>query len=255
MKRMRIVGLCLVAVFAFTAIAASSAFAEPSGEFGFCVKKTGGKYENSGCTKEKAGATKFEWEPLTTPVGLSGKMKEGTLATLETVKGTKITCKKEHNTGEIATAHEVANVVATFEECETSKIPCHNEGTSTIKTNPLSGGTGVEKKGTTPPSNNKMAEELHGPGGGALAEFECSGLKVVVTGSVLHPVASGKMLTKTTEKFSATKGEQKPSNYEGEPDDSHALASSTNGGTPEESGQTITAEVTFAKAVELNPIK
>jgi hypothetical protein len=254
MKRMRIVGLCLVAVFALTAFAASSASALPSGEYGFCVKKTGGKYENSGCTKEKAGALKYEWEPLTAPVGFTSEMTAGTKATLETVGGTKITCTKEHGTGEVANNHEVAAVIAHFEGCETSTFPCQNKGGTSgdINTEPLNGGTGVEKKGTTPPINDKLAGELHGPGGGPLAEFECAGLAIVTTGAVLHPVSSGKMLTSTKEKFTATKGEQKPSNYEGGGE--VALASSTNGGTPEEAGQTFAGTVKFAKAVELNPI-
>ena len=61
MKRMRIMGLCLVAVFALGAFAASSAFALP--EFGRCVPKAGtGKYSDANCTVKAAkgkGVTEF----------------------------------------------------------------------------------------------------------------------------------------------------------------------------------------------------
>lgn len=258
MKRMRIMGLCLVAVFAFTAIAASSAMAEPKGEYGFC-KKEKGPYKTSGCTTKAVGATeeKFAWVPLSAPVSFTSEMTAGTTATLETVGGTKISCKKEHGTGEVATPTEVANVIAHFEECSSSTFPCQNKGGTTgdINTEPLSGTTGVEKLGTTPPFNNKLAGELHGPGGGPLAEFECAGLSVVTTGSVLHPVSSGKMLTLAKEKFTASKGEQKPEKYLGGTTDEHILESSTGGGPAEEAGQTFAGSVKNSKAVELNPTK
>ena len=238
---------------ALAAIATSVAVAAPSGEFGRCVKQTGGKYGNSGCTTPSSKGS-YEWLPGPGPKNhFAGVQKEGTLATLETVKGTKITCKKSHGTGEFKNAHEVANVVATFEECETSKIPCQSEGEATgvIVTSPLEGATGVEKLGETP-ATDKMAQELHGPGGGALAKFGCAGLTVVVSGSILHPVVADRMLTSTTEKFSASRGEQKPDRYAGGTEDEHTLASSTNGATPEESGQTITAFVHFEEPIELN---
>jgi hypothetical protein len=255
---MRIVGLCLVAALAAMAVAATSALAEPSGEFGTCVKQTGGKYENSGCTKEAKEVLKqkYEWHSLAAPVSFSGHLKAETVALLETVKGTKITCKKATEAGEIANAHELGNVVATFEECVTGGIPCQSAGqaSGTIVTVALSGGTGVEKKGTTPPINNKLAEELHPTAGGDFVQFECAGLPSLAAGSVLHPAPTGKMVTKATEKFAQAKGEQKPSHYEGEAEDSHALVAEIGGGFPEEAGTAITAEVTFAKAVELNPI-
>ncbi len=72
MRHIRIIGLCLVAVFALVAVAATSASAaEP--EWGACVSvKSKGHYEDSNCTKEafkenKAHEKKykghFEWLP------------------------------------------------------------------------------------------------------------------------------------------------------------------------------------------------
>lgn len=56
-------GLCVVAVVAVCAYAVSSASALP--EWGRCVAKTGGKYEDRNCTvkaKGKTGKHEFEWE-------------------------------------------------------------------------------------------------------------------------------------------------------------------------------------------------
>lgn len=276
MTRTRILGVCLVAAFAFSALAATSALALtkglPAGEFGECVKVAAGagKFSTAACTAE-GGEKKYEWKPLASPVSLTGEMKPETIATLETVTGTKITCKHEKNVGEIANTQEVKNVVATFTECETSKIPCENTAKEgEIVTNHLGGVTGVEKEGIVEgklvESKDKLAQELHAEGAATLATFTCGAFTIEVKGSLLHPATAGKMTSKLTEKFSASKGEQKPScYYEGkdtEPDNSsdntiehcHALESNTNGGAFEESGQTITALVTLARKVELNPV-
>ena len=101
MKRIRVIGLALVAVFAVTAIAAASASAEPQGEFGRCVAKTGGKYANSGCTTASTKG-KYEWVPGLEKRGIKSKLKEG-VPTLETVGGTKITCKGEESGGAFKT--------------------------------------------------------------------------------------------------------------------------------------------------------
>ncbi len=61
MRHVRMLGLCLVAVFAVAAVAASSALAGP--EWGKCEAKAGGNYKNANCT-EKAkpkGSGSYEW--------------------------------------------------------------------------------------------------------------------------------------------------------------------------------------------------
>jgi hypothetical protein len=55
--------LCLAAVFALAAFAGSASAASP--EFGQCVAKEGGKYEDSNCqtkAKGKTGKKSFEWK-------------------------------------------------------------------------------------------------------------------------------------------------------------------------------------------------
>jgi hypothetical protein len=269
MKRMRLLGLSLVAAFAFAAVGASSALAAHNGEFGECVKVTAGTgvYGNSGCTTV-GGEKKFEWHPLASPDPFTSEIKPETIATLETVGKTKVTCKHETGTDEIANTKEFRNVIADFTECSSSGFPCNSTGAKEgeIVTNALSGETGVEKLGETE-AKNKLAGELHAQSGTLLASFSCAGLPIEVIGSVLHPVKAAAMLTKATEKFSAKAGEQKPSCYLGSTDTEsgsdkdntiagcHSLESNTAGGEFEEAGQTITAIVTFSRKVELNPTK
>ena len=61
MRHVRMLGLCLVAVCAIAAVAATSASAGLP-ELGQCYAKAGGKYANSNCTNKAAkGAGAFEW--------------------------------------------------------------------------------------------------------------------------------------------------------------------------------------------------
>ncbi len=259
MKRIRIVGLCLVAAFAMSAVAASTAAAEPP-EIGRCLKKAvagGAGFSDAGCTKAVASAAKYEWQAGPGPKNkFTSKMKEATSATLETVKLEKITCKGETSTGEIASAKEVAAVVATFTECTSSGLKCTSAGQAegTIVTNPLSGVVGDETESAESEAKDKVAEELHGPGGGNLAEFSCAGIPIVVKGSVLHNISANKMLNPSTEKFTASKGEQKPDKFVGGPVDQHILESNKGGGEFLEAGQTITAIVTYEEKYETSSV-
>ncbi len=257
MKRIMIAGLCLASAFAMTAVLSASALAAAP-EFGRCVAKAGGKYATASCDTEKAGAEKFEWLP---GPGAKNKftshIKPGTKATLETVKKTKVVCEGETSTGEVASAKEVAHVVAVFTACSSSGFKCHSEiggkqAEGEITTVAMHGGLGVEKEGTKPPLNNKLAEELTPEGGGTFTEFSCAGITVKVKGAVLHPITTDKMMTKATEKFAASKGKQKPEKYVGGP--AIILESSFSGAPYEQSGQTITTETTFEEAGEANTV-
>ena len=60
MRHLRIIGLCLAAVFAIAAVTASTASAKKP-EWGKCVAQAGGKYLDGNCqTKGKGGS--FEWK-------------------------------------------------------------------------------------------------------------------------------------------------------------------------------------------------
>jgi hypothetical protein len=63
MRRLKLVGLCAMAVFAIGAVQVASASAAAP-EFGRCVKKAkaeGSGYSNAGCTTAVASGAKYEW--------------------------------------------------------------------------------------------------------------------------------------------------------------------------------------------------
>ncbi|HEV7527267.1 MAG TPA: hypothetical protein VGO29_00030 [Solirubrobacteraceae bacterium] len=253
--RIRIVGLCILAVVAISAITVSSASAAAP-EFGRCVKATGGKFKDSKCTLGSVpGEEKYEWLPGVVKNKFTSKIKATTIATLETVGGTKITCTGETSTGEYTGLKTIGKMVATFTGCETSKLKCESPGKpgeGVIVTSPLGGPIGFETE-VSPASKDHLASELHSESGN-VAEFSCAGLPVVVKGSVLHKITANAMKLTATEKFTASKGEQKPDHFAGGTVDEHTLESNTNGGPFEEAGQTITSILTNEEKVEANSV-
>jgi hypothetical protein len=251
MTPIRTMGACLVAALALSAVAAAGASAEDP-EFGRCLAKVGGKFENSGCTlvAKEASKQKFEWTAVILKNKFNGHMSTG-IATLETVAGTKITCTAESNKGaEFTGPKTVGALVAKFTGCETGGLKCNSAGNApgAIDTAVLEGELGVEKQGATDLTDT-LAVVLFGPKHGNLAEFECTAaVKVITKGGVIHPVTKNKMLLTSTEKFVASKGEQKPDKFVGGPVDEHILESNTNGGAFEEAGQTITALIESEKS-------
>jgi hypothetical protein len=270
MRRIKIAGLCLVAVFAISATAAGTASATRP-EFGRCLKIAKGAekklnyYDSAKCIKtagedagteaEKLKKGNFEWFP---GPGANNKftsaIKPETIATLETVGGTKITCKGETSAGEYVNAKAIGKMVAKFSGCETSGLKCNSpgKGEGLIDTHPLGGPIGYETE-TIPISKNHIASELHSEEGN-VAEFSCAGLPVVVKGSVLHKITANAMKLTATEKFTASKGKQKPEHFAGGVAKEHTLESNTNGGPFEQAGQTITAILTNEEKIEANGV-
>jgi hypothetical protein len=267
MRRIKIVGLCLVAVFALAAMTAGSASATAP-EFGRCLKVTPKKvsnYDSSKCVKlasedagteaEKLAKGNFAWSPGVVKNKFTTKMKEATIATLETVGGTKVTCTGETSTGEYTGLKTVGNMVAKFTGCEVSKVKCESAGAGVgnINTAALEGPIGFETQ-VIPASKDHLAQELKAPGGGHLADFECVGLTVEVRGSVLHKITANAMKLTATEKFTASKGKQKPEHFAGGVAKEHILESSFNKGAFEQSGQTITSILTNEEKIEANSV-
>jgi hypothetical protein len=265
MRRIKIVGLCLVAVFALAAMTAGSASATAP-EFGRCNKVTPKKvsnYDSSKCVKlasedagteaEKLAKGNFQWFPGVVKTKFTTKMKEATIATLETVGGTKITCKGEKSSGEYLNTKEIGKMVAEFSGCETSGLKCNStgKGEGLIDTSPLGGPIGFETV-VVPASKDHLANELHSESGN-VAEFKCAGLSVTVKGSVLHKITANAMKLTATEKFTASKGEQKPDHFAGGTVDEHTLESNSGSGF-EEAGQTITSILTNEEKVEANSV-
>ncbi len=100
MRGLRILGACLVAVFATSAIAAATASAAAP-EIGQCLKKAtvgGAGYSDSKCNKAVGTAAKYEWIPGFVE-GKNHFTSTGTTATLKTSGGKTVTCTKESSTG------------------------------------------------------------------------------------------------------------------------------------------------------------
>ncbi len=66
MRQLRVIGLCLIAAFAISALAVASASAAAP-EYGRCIKKTGKPsgegYSNANCTTHVSAEGRFTWEP------------------------------------------------------------------------------------------------------------------------------------------------------------------------------------------------
>jgi hypothetical protein len=246
MRRMKMMGLCLVALFALTAVAVSSASAaEPA--FYECAKLTAkpftGKYTDKKCSKEataeeKAAGKKNKYE-LKEGIGAKGGVKgfkgKGGKATLHTpAVGGEVTCKSFGDTGKVSTPTTETDVVSTFKTCESLKKKCASPGqkAGTIVTNPLKGSLGYISK-----SAKTVGVDLSPESGTVLAEFNCEGLEIVTTGAVIGTMSPVNVFTKTEDTVFSVNGEgfQTVKNFEGGP--TQVLESKINGSGPFESGQ------------------
>ncbi|HEX4627385.1 MAG TPA: hypothetical protein VH137_01225, partial [Gemmatimonadales bacterium] len=184
MKRIRIVGLALVAVFAMSVVASSASAAGPVFY-----------------TKAEVGGAAPSHIKFTATIGA---------AFLEGQKSkSKISCSDTAGTGagavgETVSAKVAENNVTTFTGCKSGELPCTSTGASegVIVTKALKaflGGTSATVPG------ERLYSQSEGRGG-KLAEFECGAgiVKVVVTGSVIGALSgsSGKVVSEG--KFSTT---------------------------------------------------
>jgi hypothetical protein len=158
MRRFRIIGLALVAVFALAAVAASS-----------------------------ASAAAPEFVPANGKFPVSAKFTSG-VGVLEAEGGHTVTCEHDSGAGEIASAKELKKVVLKFTGCTTNiigKDECKTKGKAKgeIVTNTLAAKLVFDNPEKTSVAllvaNEKGPAELY-------AEFECLGLETIkVKGSVL----------------------------------------------------------------------
>jgi len=232
MKRMRIMGLLLVAVFALS-VAASTASAGPVFY-----------------TKVNVGGTAPNKVPFTATLGS---------AFLEPTSKSKITCTGGTATGETGSATTTVNNLTKFTGCEAAGtgLKCNSlgKGTGEIDTKVLAGKLGAISA-TTP--GIRLFDEAEGPGG-KLAEFTCGGgaVSVVVRGSVIGSLsgaagteaANGKFASSNKLTFAETEGIQKYQKFEGE--GAEQLESSTNGGAFEKSGQSVIVTIKSTPAGNL----
>ena len=227
---------------------------------GRCLKvaaeKVGGKtlyhggFTTGAClvaSPEQAG--KYEWYPGVVASRFTTTLKSEKV-TLETEDKTKVICHGESGAGEYRGVREVAKVVFGLSGCETtSGHPCTTPGLASgvIETKALEGTLGWEAVVT-----GEVALDLFPTSrSGAFLEYRCvGGVPVVVGGSVLVPVSTGKMSAAGTWVYKETKGIQKPEALEGEPADT--LRASFNGEVLEGMGIAGSLSVSSEEAVEVN---
>src|ERR1700722_14737379 len=186
MRRTRIVGLCLVAVFALGAFVASSASALP--EFGKCVAAPGtGKYTESNCVKKAKTLTSEKQFEKKTAKEIAKPGISGTSGTsfLAGESGVKIICSAGSNTGKMdkdgttLAAKAVESIVAKFTGCGIPAfgLQCKSGATAEeIVTKELEGNLVYKSK-----AKKEVLQELHPKTkGGAFASFECGGGAVTV---------------------------------------------------------------------------
>ena len=272
MKRMRIMGLCLVAVFAFAAFAASSASALPEVER--CIEKVEvkSKYTDANCNvKAVKGNGTHELSKEYPNAGFTGT--SGT-SFLETESGTKITCSSSSatgkwdadfgGTGKPSPIKEAETVVATFKGCSlgVAKKNCQTAGdpTGEIVTNSLEGPLGYLSK-----AKKEVGAELKPHvKKGTFATFECEGFGKISVGEgtgklgdcIIAAVTSPVDTTTTsgTELYTGIKGpegqEQTPQHFEGKTTHCN-LESKIGEGGWERSVQNQEETLTFEEAGEI----
>jgi hypothetical protein len=212
MKRIQIVGLCLVAAFVMCAAAASSAMAEePSVRV--CYKDTGGKFTEKKCSKEASGKTKGKYELGTlanaTKLTFTGKSKKATLYSEVdgTIVGT-VTASTDSTVGHYGpcpkwvTEHFKGKPVwcdfsvTKFLKAESSGKKCNSAGftNGTIETKKLISVFVFVKK--VPWVLIFAENDTSNAYSGSLAEFACGEESINTVGSVLAEVTPTGSFTK-----------------------------------------------------------
>ena len=282
MRRVRCLGVLLVAAIALSGVAASGAWAfkEEAPEVGRCLKLTGGRFKEGNC---KTGAKtvseeKYEWYPAFGPNGKGEEKtiepskrfykavsKELTAIQLETVHLEGVKCKQQTSEGEYTGPKTNRAFNIGFTGCESVGATCIS--TNPKATNPgeilvkeLDGEIGIEKfglkEGLEDSALDKLANVFRPAEGEIFTEFECLGLKYVVKGEVMFPIKANTMLTTQTVKFAATKGKQKPERFATDPASTKRVLYSKNGKQEEfiQSGQTLTTIQTNLEKAEASSV-
>jgi hypothetical protein len=203
MKRMRILGLALVAVFALAAVVAASASAEATWtECAKTAKNLEGKYEgkftDKACTiaasPEQIATGKENKYELKTGIGKGKAFKtKGGAATLHVIipatgKGAfpggahvEVKCTSFKGSGLPALPNKVKEVVSEFKGCTVLAAPCQSGSKKgTITTNSLSGEM-IDIEG-----GSGVGTELQGEASPVLANFTCTEVATTnVLGSVI----------------------------------------------------------------------
>jgi hypothetical protein len=194
-------------------------------EYGRCLRVprargelSRGQYDNARCT-EVGRKQADEWYPGEARAHFTSRITAGS-ATIETVKGARVTCGAETGTGEYTGAGTttVGGVVLAFTGCESLGAMCSTAGAAQgeIVTTRLQGSLGITELGETR-VGNRIGLALSPAEGGSMMEFSCGAVPVSVRGSVIVPVRANVMLLAPKLNFSAARGRQRPESFVGAP--------------------------------------
>jgi hypothetical protein len=248
MKRVGVLGVCLIAGFGISAMSASA----EAPEFGRCLEHAKGRFQDAGCTTSAKGRTgKFEWSSGVVNRKFTAMQKPETL--MELVLGAghlKLLCKAESNTGEFTGAKTVAVTRLRFTGCEVEGGPCTSAGqaSGTIVTAALNGELGILNKGEgvlKPELGLKLSPTTE-----VFAEFECfPALNFVVTRDVIGRFIP--LNSMTTAPIFWTEGsttKQYPEKFEGGPPT--FLEASLDGAPSERIGWVFSMTLTTEEPIE-----
>jgi hypothetical protein len=204
MTRIRIAGLCLVALFAISAFGASSALAFP--ERGTCkaAKKGAGEYLDSLCQTPglKGGPKKeFVWVAQAKATAFTSTTGVATLKsfTPEGAELPAVTCTKSKGKGKALTSTTSESVV-TFEGCTSAGEKC--TGGAKAKAGQIITFTLDGRMGTIG-GGSGVGEVLKGAGpGGLSSEFKCGANEIKTEGAVIGEVSPVNVKAATTSKLS-----------------------------------------------------
>jgi hypothetical protein len=191
MTRIRLAGLCLVAVLAISAVAtAASASAMGNPEYVVCVKAKGGHFSDKACSvAAPEGKGKYELAPISSAKKKALKGKSGaskfTLYIPEKGRAGEINCEKKNVKVGETTSSGTTTYHLTLGGCTGSGLPCTSTGSKagTIETGTVSGRLVLVS------GSPLKVGILIGEPGATLVEFNCGGvLNVKITGSVIGEI-------------------------------------------------------------------
>jgi hypothetical protein len=219
MKRVGVLAVCLIAVFAASTVATAT---DELPEIGRCLKVAGvatHRYATGSCTTRSEGENtgRYEWKAGPGPnPGFTGTAET---SYLETVGKTTLQCHAGTARGQF-TGRRTDVATITFTGCESGSptgIECRTPGAKAgeVVTSRLQGSIGyISGAGTT---KAVVGMRLAPAAGTQFASVECSGMTVTLSGSVIGTVtgAINRMTLSTRLKFKAVKGKQIPERLEG----------------------------------------
>jgi hypothetical protein len=195
MRRIRIVGLCLVALLAVACLASTSAFGLSTPTWYQCVKaspKNTGNYKNKTCSEaSEAGKGAYALkEGIGKGHEFKGKGGEAVLHVKTWLGDDKVICKDSKTSGKFEVPNLERDVSVSYSKCaalETRVCASAGAKKGEIKISGLRGELGYVEE--SPVSVGlKLESEAHPGPSGELAKFTCENLEATILGGVIGVV-------------------------------------------------------------------